>query len=140
MQKVLRGVTAEEAAALRSLSCAGESGRFPWVCCELRHNNADTVFPEYDEQDQNDSRYMPPTATTSTTSTTRRPTTAPVTAGGGGSGRGGMLPGKGQCGQDPLGNRIYGGTAAGIREFPWMALLEYKSGGYYFLLFVLLEL
>lgn len=115
---VQRGVSAAEAAALRSLSCNGDSGRFPWVCCELRRNNDDTLFPE--DEDMNTP--MPPT---------KAPTRKPVTVPAGGVGTragGGKLPGLGECGIDSLNQKIYGGTAAGINEFPWMALLEYKSG------------
>lgn len=120
-QALLRGVSPDEAAALRKLTCSGDSGRFPWVCCELRRNNDDTVFPD---EEYGGTRMPPPTrATTTTTTTTRRPS-----GHGGGNGQGGVLPGKGECGLDTLGQKIYGGTAAGINEFPWMALLEYKSG------------
>lgn len=32
---------------------------------------------------------------------------------------------------DSLGDRIIGGTLAGIRDYPWMALLRYTSDGQY---------
>lgn len=40
---------------------------------------------------------------------------------------GNVLPEPGVCG-DPLTNRIYGGSETKLDEFPWMALLQYKTG------------
>lgn len=116
---VQRGVSAAEAVALRQLSCNGDSGRFPWVCCELRRNNDDTMFPDDEE-------------VTVRVAPTKAPTKKPSLPARGGidsnESGGGVLPALGECGIDSLGQKIYGGTAAGINEFPWMALLEYKSG------------
>lgn len=116
------GVSKAEAANLRKLTCSGNSGRFPWVCCELRHNSYDTLFPDDDEIPN---RIAPPTAPP----THQPPTNAPARSGPtSNAGGGGKLPGLGECGIDSLGSKIYGGTAARINEFPWMALLEYQSG------------
>ncbi|TMW45857.1 hypothetical protein DOY81_009061 [Sarcophaga bullata] len=40
---------------------------------------------------------------------------------------GNVLPEPGVCG-DSLTNRIYGGSVTKLDEFPWMALLQYKTG------------
>lgn len=117
---VRHGVSAAQAEALRNLSCNGDSGRFPWVCCELRRNNDDTQFPD----DEEVTIRVPPTA-----APTPKPSTVTTKSGlDTSAGGGGELPGIGECGIDSLGQKIYGGKAAGINEFPWMALLEYKSG------------
>lgn len=54
-------------------------------------------------------------------------TGAPQIAVNAGSGKGNVLPGRGSCGIEPTGERIYGGKATAIDEFPWMALLEYEK-------------
>lgn len=38
-----------------------------------------------------------------------------------------LLPGIGECGLGPT-DRIVGGTATALDEFPWMALLKYSKG------------
>lgn len=127
---VQRGVSAAEAASLRRLSCTGDSGRFPWVCCELRRNNDDTLFPD-DEVEEVPVKTAPTQAPTRAPPLSPKPTTIPARSGLDGTvGGGGTLPALGECGIDSLGQKIYGGTAAGINEFPWMALLEYKSGNF----------
>lgn len=41
--------------------------------------------------------------------------------------RGGEFAPLSVCGMDVIGIRIYGGEEAGLDEFPWMALLQYRN-------------
>lgn len=97
------GIGAQLAEYLRSLQCEGEVGRFPFVCC------------------------LPTTEEPTTTTTTQRPS-RPVTLSPPSTGSGdGFIPGRGQCGIEALGDKIYSGKTTGLDEFPWTALLEYRS-------------
>lgn len=112
-------VSAADIELLRRLQCAGNRGSYPWICCEQSDSTVvdgrtDLQFPT--EQGGEKSVTQPPP-----------PTGQPSTDGNGAQKRGGQLPEPGMCGVDAFGQRIYGGEAAGINEFPWMALLEYRN-------------
>lgn len=91
---------------LRSLSCEDGVGQYPYVCCEIVSNT--------------------PQATTTTTRTPAptRPTRPTQSES---SNDANLLPLRGKCGIQSLGDRIYNGNATQLDEFPWMALLEYKK-------------
>jgi len=40
-----------------------------------------------------------------------------------------LYPGPDVCGRISHTKRIYGGTKAGLKEFPWLALLRYQGKG-----------
>lgn len=96
------GVSLKVAEYLRSLQCTGDSGQFPFVCCELV-TTADEPRIIID--------------------TTNEPPRKPSTNSAGGD----ILPGRGHCGIDSFGQKIYGGKATGLDEFPWVVLLEYRT-------------
>ncbi|XP_026732866.1 serine protease 7-like isoform X2 [Trichoplusia ni] len=61
---------------------------------------------------------------------TQRPTSQPSNQDGGGSGffqEDSSPAPRNQCGVDTNGDRIYGGTFTDLDEFPWMALLGYRT-------------
>lgn len=120
------GISAADAAQLRSLQCQGNRGTYPWICCELPvgtdvDGRADLQFPS---EGSDSSSATPPPAPLTPPTATRRPT---GDIGSAAMMRGGVLPQPGVCGVDAFGQRIYGGQAAGLNEFPWMALLQYRN-------------
>nr|ADR74382.1 prophenoloxidase-activating enzyme 2a [Penaeus monodon] len=58
---------------------------------------------------------------------TPRPIDVTPTSNPGGNGNGQLLPSN--CGQTSNLNKIFGGEATGVGEFPWMAVLGYKAPG-----------
>lgn len=56
---------------------------------------------------------------------TPRPIDVTPTSNPGGNGNGQLLPSN--CGQTSNLNKIFGGEATGVGEFPWMAVLGYKG-------------
>lgn len=125
-----KGISTTEADHLRSLLCTGQEGSYPWICCETattptQSNDVpgDVYFP--DSSGGVGEAEQQPTVTD-------RPATKPRDGDAGDSANrsgGGSLPPIGTCGLDSFGQRIYGGQVAGLNEFPWMALLQYRNNG-----------
>lgn len=111
--QVSGGVTNAMAEYLRSLSCEDGVGQYPYVCCEIVSS-------------------LPQALTTTTT--TRAPIQTRPTRPTQSESRNGanLLPVKGKCGIQSLGDRILDGNSTRLDEFPWMALLEYKTCKFHF--------
>lgn len=71
--------------------------RYPYVCCPSQNQQVPANQPQR--------------------SVTSRPS----------NGQGNILPGRGSCGVESFGEKVYGGRSTALDEFPWMALLEYSK-------------
>lgn len=99
---------------LRSLQCASGTGRYPHVCC-LGATQPRTPPPP------------PPPAANPWSWQSQGPSTTWLSPVNNNAGRGHVLPTEGSCGLTALSDRIYGGEAARLDDYPWMALLEYEK-------------
>lgn len=114
------------ASYLRSLQCESEDGEFPHVCCvpppprpnrqaskELYRRATPQPLPRFWP--------LPQLASPQSQSPAGATLTKRIN-----SGRGNVLPS--ECPEtSPERNRIYGGVAAQLDDYPWTALLEYQN-------------
>lgn len=128
------GITPKEAQYLRGMQCQGDQGSYPWICCEPMTPVPDATTKTESNGGPSDV-YFPDGGDSSNqqATSTERPTTRTGPKTGSNSAedrpRGGEIAAIGTCGLDAFGQRIYGGQVAGLNEFPWMALLQYRNSG-----------
>ncbi|KAM7364380.1 serine protease 7 [Cochliomyia hominivorax] len=106
IQKI--NISPQEVQFLRESQCTDGYGNPPHVCC-----TADRMFTR---------------TSTTTASVVEQTTPTPLMKNiSPTNGRGNVLPQPPGCGPDPLDGKIYNGNDTVLDEYPWMALLEYRT-------------
>lgn len=109
---------------LKKSQC-GYDEHVPKVCCETSSNFSQYI-PAHSPPSQSSSQSPPLQSAPGQAP----PAEEPEITLGNRFGEGSSSPGKHQCGIQLIDNRIILGTITSIDEFPWMALLKYRTRKY----------